>query len=391
MTVLRIPQLWATSENYTSGPDIGTPTKVDPNSTLNGFIRGTAASAQHINYLLSQYASSAQRSIAAAALYLHPVALDGTAITDTGESMAAVSIGEGYLVVACKTSQALGVTDCGRFQAHGVPASITSLVNAAAYSPSLTRMLIVGTGGNRISYSDDGGANWSAGADLGGAPDTVVWNAAESRFIARQGTTARRSTNGAAAWSNSTISVSGDGGLAVLSSGRTVAAGYSAGPGVEFSLSDDGGATWSDAAGTISDAADSPEGGWVVGNEGSEVFHICRRTAGANSFRVSVSSDGSTWATLKDFAMPHAGATASRPKLLMCQNTGLLVAIMPVTPGAVATDTLAGLSASVDAGRTWTPIMYVAQAPINAFACAGGKLLFTRDAMLFASSGIGWQ
>jgi hypothetical protein len=54
MTMLRFAQPWATDENYSSGPDTGTPTKVDPSSYLNGFIKATAAAPQHMNYLLNR-------------------------------------------------------------------------------------------------------------------------------------------------------------------------------------------------------------------------------------------------------------------------------------------------------------------------------------------------
>lgn len=42
---------WATNTNYSTGPDNGTPTKIDPSSTANGFVNGTIAAAQHINFL----------------------------------------------------------------------------------------------------------------------------------------------------------------------------------------------------------------------------------------------------------------------------------------------------------------------------------------------------
>lgn len=42
---------WATNANYSTGPNTGTPTKVDPASTANGFVNGTIAAAQHINFL----------------------------------------------------------------------------------------------------------------------------------------------------------------------------------------------------------------------------------------------------------------------------------------------------------------------------------------------------
>ena len=44
---------WATLTNYGTGPDVGTPTKVDPASSTNGFIAGTVAAPQHVNFLVN--------------------------------------------------------------------------------------------------------------------------------------------------------------------------------------------------------------------------------------------------------------------------------------------------------------------------------------------------
>lgn len=45
---------WASDANYASGPDVGTPTKVAPSAGEidSGFVRGTAAVAQHMNWIL---------------------------------------------------------------------------------------------------------------------------------------------------------------------------------------------------------------------------------------------------------------------------------------------------------------------------------------------------
>ncbi len=47
---------FATDTNYATGPDIGTPTKVAPSAGEidSGFVRGTAAVAQHMNYLFGE-------------------------------------------------------------------------------------------------------------------------------------------------------------------------------------------------------------------------------------------------------------------------------------------------------------------------------------------------
>lgn len=42
---------WATNANYSTGPDVGSPTRVNPASTANGFISGVIAAPQHINFL----------------------------------------------------------------------------------------------------------------------------------------------------------------------------------------------------------------------------------------------------------------------------------------------------------------------------------------------------
>lgn len=390
MTTLILPRRFASDTNYSSGPDTGTPTKVDRGAALTaqGFIPGSPVPAQHVNHALNAATGIARRTLSVDMLRLTELRLAGTSITDTAESMAAASVGVGYPVVACKTAQAFGVTDCGRFKVLGVPASITSLVTGAARDPATNRILIVGTGGNRCAYSDDSGVTWTAGADIGEVPQAVVWNASKGRFITSNGTSTKRSTTGAAAWSAGTISNSSSGGLAVLSNGNTVACGD--GFSVAFSISTDGGATWSDSAGTIPNAGAAADAGWVVGNEGASIFHIARLTAGANTFQVSRSSDGSSWGVAKTFAMPHAGASANRPKILMCQNTGLLVAIMPFTPAISSPGDITMISASLD-GSEWTEPFYVSDAPINAFSVAGGRLLFTRDDMLFASAGIGWS
>lgn len=54
---------WATNTNFSTGPDAGTPTKVDPASTANGFINGTIAAAQHVNFLFNGLATELVKAI----------------------------------------------------------------------------------------------------------------------------------------------------------------------------------------------------------------------------------------------------------------------------------------------------------------------------------------
>jgi hypothetical protein len=54
---------WATNANFSTGPDAGTPTKVDPASTANGFVNGTIAAAQHINFLFNGLSTELVKAI----------------------------------------------------------------------------------------------------------------------------------------------------------------------------------------------------------------------------------------------------------------------------------------------------------------------------------------
>jgi hypothetical protein len=62
MTLNALPA-WANNLNYSTGPDTGTPTKVDPASAANGFIKGVVAAPQHVNYLLHAIVSELVKAI----------------------------------------------------------------------------------------------------------------------------------------------------------------------------------------------------------------------------------------------------------------------------------------------------------------------------------------
>src|SRR6185369_12000748 len=174
MTAPIIPPEWASNANYSAGPDTGTATKVDPASAANGYIRGVAAAAQAVNYELNLCTRADRRALQIACLQLRRVDLEGTAITDTAESMGAVQRNQGTPIVAVKTAQAFGIGDAARFTVQGVPASITSAVVDAATDG--TRIIALGAGGNHNTFSDDDGVTWTAG----GAPSVlteryIVW------------------------------------------------------------------------------------------------------------------------------------------------------------------------------------------------------------------------
>lgn len=391
MTIAKLPILWATNAVYDTGPDTGSATCEDPETEANGFINGVGADAPGVNFVLSQHAAAGRRALTVDMLRLHEVRQDGLTITDTDEVMAALSLGEGYPIVAAKTAQAFGVNDSAWISELGVPASVTSFMGVCAFNPATQRMLFGGTGGNRCTYSDDGGETWSAGGDVTFSPLGLVWNATHSVFMAARANATMKYGADGTAWTSGTVSNTPNGALAVFANGNTLACGNAGA--LAFSLSVDGGVNWADTAGVPASAMSGAFSGmgWIAGNGGTKVYHI-GKNAPQTQLQISSTLDGSTWVTEKVLDAPAGASFTGLPKLLMCQNTGLLVALegLDLTPGAAK---MCFISASLD-GTDWTDPMYVqvnSLLDVDAFAVAGGRLLYTRDGMLFASSGIGWR
>ena len=163
-----IPPLWATNDNYSSGPDSGTPTKVDPSSDANGFIRGTIAAPQHINFLIGLLASGSRALLPGVALSMRSIA---TSITNT-RALALASSASIANVIAFPLNEARslrpaeGTTvilgDTGGSLFRGVAADNASL---------LGRIAGVSNASAPLHYSDDGGVTWTfvAAADCFGA------------------------------------------------------------------------------------------------------------------------------------------------------------------------------------------------------------------------------
>jgi hypothetical protein len=307
------------------------------------------------------------------------VRLEGTAITDGAESMAAAQRNIGTPLLAFKTAQALALGDWSRFVVQGVPLSITSLVADAASNGS--RILVVGTGGNRCTFTSDDGASWTAGGALASSASRVVWNAFAGFFLVNHATSAvSRSTNGVA-WSlDGASAIDPVPGLAVLSNGVTVGL-SSATPGT-IRRAPAGGITYS-SVGSMPNVGTLDENGSVAGNNGATIYHVGRHSSGAE-LQVSSSVDGTTWSVIATLAPPGSSSFSGAPRLLMCQNTGLLVVACPNTSAQTA------LYASLD-GVDWVgPQVLFPALAINGFALAGGRLLATFDDMLFASDGVGY-
>lgn len=384
MTTPIIPPVFASDTNYSSGSASGTVTKTNPGAALTaqGILPGTAM-AQHINYTLNSGSRANRCALQVAALRLRRITLEGTAITDTAESLAVVQRNQGTPLVAIKTAQAFGTGDWDRFGVQGVPASITSLVTSAATDG--TRILALGTGGNMNTFSDDDGATWTAGGTTTTVPTYVVWDATHSKFILTATTGLTKSSSNGVAWALATGSTTEkNGGIAMLSGGTAIFLINGASIPSAFRSSSDGGATIvSLTANTLPNYTLFDDSGFVAGNAGSAVYHCGRLNSGA-TIQVSSSPDGVAWTALASLTPQGSAAFASRPRILMCQNTGLLVIVAPTSGNQCA------LYASTD-GTNWVgPSVLFPNPGIAAFGLAGGRLFCTRDDMLFASDGIGY-
>lgn len=388
-----LPRIWASDVNYSSGPDDTTATKVDPGAGLSaqGFLPEAGVAAQHLNYLLNAYTLQARRSFAINALRLRELRTEGTPTTaDTAESMAAVSGRFSNLaLMAIKADQAILVSDCDRIETGGAMASITdNVVGAARNGAGNSRVIVVGDDGGsaRAAFTTNEGGSWSAtgatGLLLPPVPGGIVWNG--TRFILLTAADAIHSTDGAA-WTLSTggqrpsnVFPNGANGLAALASGKVIALGaVVAAADVKFAKSDDNGTTWQITSGTVPTPTSYAEPGSIAGNGGTKVYH-CGRLGGVPV--VSSSTDGNTWSVIYTSTLNAPSA----PRILMCQDTGLLVVVAPDS-GAGRT----GMIASADGGTTWSDPLFVASAPVESFAIAGGRLFHTRDEGLFASDGVG--
>lgn len=388
----QLPRLWASDSLFTSGPSTGGATKIDPGAAgaLQGYVPGISPfSPASLNFLLNQSAINQRRLLTAAMCRLREIRLDGTTITDTAEYMGVVSRGSAAQdILVCKTAQAFGISDSDRFRALGTPAQITSLLTSLARIPSTGRIVAVGTGGNRCTYTDDGGVNWFGGGNIGSTPTgPVFWNAGKSLLFVGDSTGLARSPDATIGnWvSPGSISVAPEQGCGVLASGTMVLLGTGTAP--AFRRTTDSASSASATAGTIGSAGSADERGYIVANpSGTLLVHVCRLASGA-SLQINTSVDGDSWSARATFSKPSSSnAYNGPPRLLVCLDTGAMWLVCPLASGLTEVRGCTDPSAVL-----WTDPMYVADAPIAAFGAAGGRLVFTRDGMLFASDGIGWS
>lgn len=384
MTV-KIPTRWATNTTYAAGPDSPAGlTKIDPASSADGFVRGTLAAPQFINYLIDPLAACARRAMAIA--LCKPRKLDIT-LDDTSGIIAVVSQGAGKPAVigTFHSGGVPWVNDCEPIFEAGVVTSITSNAQAGSRNPTTGRILIGGVGGNRCCYSDDAGVTWTAGANVGATVSRILWNPVHSRFIAQNSSGMAYSSTGAAAWTNVASGTSGAGGLSLLPNGNMIS-GDSL---VSFNISTDGGTTWGNTAGTVPNAGDISLATFdgTIGVGYDYVYHGAIRAAGDGKLQVCRTSDGSSWTVIAEISPPGSDAFVDLVDMSQCPDTGVLFAIVRMTDTNV-------IYASID-GSVWTEAFLAGSGTAfpfksNGSGAANGRLFLADQAGgLYATDGIG--
>jgi hypothetical protein len=390
----RIPTRWATGVNYSSGPDTGSPTKLDPSSEANGFIRGVVAAPQHVNFHLNALAAAARRQFEVNALHLRLQENIGDAINDTATSMAVTQVdGIGnptgpVLLVKAGSNDVLHAFngDPKLNDANGSVASITSAVREAATDGA--RVVVVGTGGNKNSYTDDYGDTWSAGAVGIDVCEYLVHNGTNFVGGGAASNSAFSSPDAATPWASAATGFSAVSGLAVIGDASdTVVCLGNSGIQPRFSRSTDDGATFSGSV-APPDAATAEEPGSLAGcplaPNGSVVYHVMRCNAGAR-LRVNTSPDGVNWTQSAVIEAPAGTDFSSTPRILACKSSGLLVIAAPATD---LTNSTVQLYASLN-GTDWVGPATARSISVNTFGVAGGRLFQCRNTEMYASDGIG--
>jgi hypothetical protein len=385
---MKLAHQWATNTNYATGPDTGTATKIDPASDADGFVRGVAAAAQHVNFHINALATAARRSFTLATLALRPLDCEDQDDLSSGFAAVAGHFDAAPIVLAkASTTGVVATTDGHVAESRGVLNQITDGVAGAARGPSSTRSVVIGLGGTGNTSSTNNGDGWGAGASTGLLGDLVAVAATGTNFIVASATGGSAHGTGAGAWTAATalsdigdVATSGDvTSLAALTGGVVVAVG-SDGTGPVIARTTDVGVTWAAASGAIPNAADHVDSGWVTGDEGATLWHAGYQDDFV-TIDVAVSTNGNTWTTRATLTSTITGGIQGI-RILKCPTTDLLV---------LATQHLESVQvrASTDDGVTWSEPQTLLGFTLPNLAVCGGRLFGSRGAKLFASDGVG--
>lgn len=317
------------------------------------------------------------------ALVLRAIDLDGV-VPGTSQYLGAAFLDRRAVVVKGGTAGVFGVMESPLVEFSNVTTGLTEVKKVVVGSVVGTpRLLAIGGSGVKHVARTDNGTTWTSTATtgLGAAPTDGVWNGA--RFVISTAAGAAARSSDGQTWSLATggLDISNaldtpDGGLAALASGAVVAAGGMGDGRRSFAVSADNGQTWA-FAGSLPDSSPYAVTGTVAGNGGAEVYWIGKPVA-ASRLDVFASSDGASWVKRGEVA---GFSSAAQPRLLMCPDTGALVA-------ASDRGTSVEVSASVDRGRTWSAVVHYNIATPGSLALARGRLFATIGARLFASDPI---
>jgi hypothetical protein len=274
---------------------------------------------------------------------------------------------------------------------------VTSAVGGAAFDQGAPgRVVAIGTGGNNNAFTNDFGVTWTAGGAIGFVGQDIIWNETLGLFLVNSssGSSVARSAD-ATSWTlaSHSLAVNGNGGIACLASGRTVVCGEEPSATFpRFSVSDNG-SSWSDSGGFPADGGIAfLDRGYICGNGGSEIWHVGVRGNPGSGLRISVSGDGASWTTRADFTTighnipPGAVQPTTQPRIMCCQNTGMLVVL-----ACRVIDSSIFAIASMDRGFTWTDPVFFRGTNVRSFAVADGKLFRTVGARVEKSDGCGWR
>jgi hypothetical protein len=391
---LTAPATWATDTNYATGPDVGTPTKVDPGSGIRatGVIPASGVAAQHFNFNL--HAITAHLAVLAAQaqvaiqgrLFLKQTSINSVAASDDGSNfLAALSVNNHIptVVVKANSSGVYQMQDAEMYSFGGALSVITDSVAGGALRG--TRYVVIGVGGTKNEFSTNNGDTWTAGGSTGVLSALVaICNSDTNLNVISAAGGSAYSTSGVA-WTNPTAGnlpsdfVTGGGftSVAALDNDILVAVGIEAGD-PAFARSTNGGVTWALASGTVPNSTSHSDAGWVVseGNNATALYHAGRRNV--NTVDISTSTNGNTWTLITSLT---SLGTVSGVKLMMCSTTKLLVVAMKLSTGVVE------LRASIDLGATWCDPSYVPGTfALTGFSVAAGRVYATSGDNILTSS-----
>lgn len=304
-------------------------------------------------------------------MQMRAVNLDGVTPT-TNANMAAIrSASNDTLIVKGGTNGVFRLGDIEVVSLNGVSSGLTSAI-AIAHNGT-NRYVAVGSGGVGNFYTTNG-STWTAGGSFPGSPSTpqyIEWDGTE--FIVAASGETRHSTN-AVAWAAPTgddanqTGLSSTDGLAVLTAGTVLTTAFG-----EVAATTDHGVSWA-AVSTIPTALPPPVASRIVGDASGEVLALVRETT-ASLIECWASSDGVAWEKRSEF---DGGSSDTAYRALMCRTTGLLV--FAISGGGAAI-----VAASVDRGRTWSPLARYAGVDIDTIAVAEGRIFCAAGTRIFAT------